>query len=162
MTHNGNKKNPHYYTILEELRTTSTSPILIAEKYGVHYVTVYRIAKNNGVDLNARKHLPGEHHRSTGRYTTNNRFTIYITKKGLGVLNEQAAARDISRSELIRGVLNGTYSIKDALGEDDLTNYTESIQIVAPTSMIEDLGDIAYDAKISRSQAVRDILYERL
>ena len=161
MTHNGNKKNPHYYTILEELRTTSTSPILIAEKYGVHYVTVYRIAKNNGVDLNARKHLPGEHRRSTGRFT-NNRFTIYITKKELGVLNEQAAARDISRSELIRGVLNGTYSIKDALGEDDLTNYTESIPIVAPTSMIEDLGDIAYDAKISRSQAVRDILYERL
>ena len=78
------------------------------------------------------------------------------------MLNEQAAALGISRSELIRGVLDGTYSIKDALGEDDLTNYTESIQIVAPTSMIEALGDIAYDAKISRSQAVRDILYERL
>ena len=78
------------------------------------------------------------------------------------MLNEQATALDVSRSELIRGVLNGTYSIKDALGEDDLANYTESIPIMAPTSMIEELGDIAYDAKISCSQAVRDILYERL
>ena len=57
MPHYGNKKNPHYYTILEELRATSTPPILIAEKYGVHFVTVYRIAKDNGVDLKARKHL---------------------------------------------------------------------------------------------------------
>ena len=162
MNHNGSSKNPHYYTILEELRTTSTSAILIAEKYDVHFTTVYRIAKNNKVDLEARKRLSGEYRKSTGRFTTNNRFTIYITKKELRVLNEQAAALDISRSELIRGVLNGDYSIKDALGEDDLANYTESIPIMAPTSMIEDLGDIAYDAKISRSQAVRDILYERL
>lgn len=162
MPRTGSPKNPNYDAIVHDLKTTGTPVAFLANKYGLHFTRIYSIAHQAKVDLKERKKLPRDPASHTARSGHQTFVSFAVTEKEATVLNEEAKKFGVTKSELIRGVLLGEYSIVDALDEDDCGLHDTTINLSAKPSFIAEVNEVARKYGLSRSQAIRDMLYERL
>lgn len=100
----------------------------------------------------ARKILPED-------YRANNQVTFALSRGERNALTEEARRLEITKADLLRGVLFGTYSVKDVIvGSKDETNCIIHISLTTEERRLID--EVAMENKTSISKLIRGIFYE--